>query len=98
MSNYEKILTDDKGNDNIKDQYNKAIEYYNTIGNLSIPEIGNKDSLLGLLVFGYSGTLEDIKRLNDAKEILREAKIKHYCVGDMGSITKIHLQQFIKGL
>ena len=92
MSRYHRILTDPDERSNIKVQYNNVIEYYNYIGDLSLPTIEDKEPLLGLLVFGYDGSIEDTEKLNQVKQILCGAKIKHYCVGDTQNVTKKTLE------
>ena len=89
ISRYEAILKDPQERANSKIQYNRVIDYYNKLGGTHLEPIGDKDPILGLLLFGYSDAERKDKDgdLAKVKKMLNKEKIKCYNIGDTGSFT-----------
>ena len=89
MSRYEAILKNPQERANIKTQYNRVIDYYNSLGGTHLEPIEDKEPLLGLLLFGYSDAERKEKdgTLAKVKKMLKKKKIKFYNVGNTASVT-----------
>jgi hypothetical protein len=90
MSRYEAILKNPQERANIKTQYNRVIDYYNSLGGTPLEPVEDKDPLLGLLLFGYSDAERKDKdgTLAKVKKMLKKEKIKFYNVGNTESVTE----------
>lgn len=90
MSRYEAILKNPQERANIKTQYNRVIDYYNSLGGIPLEPVEDKDPLLGLLLFGYSDAERKDKdgTLAKVKKMLKKEKIKFYNVGNTESVTE----------
>ena len=82
LNRYNNRLKTEK--DQINDQYNKVINFFNNISGRTIPTI-EKEPLLGLLLVEYHR--EDIKRKNSVVKMVKEKGYKVYSIGDTANIA-----------
>lgn len=86
MGRYRKLL---KINEEIvTTQYNKAIEYYNSLSGRQMPLIGDKKPILGLLLVEHSKNEEDLKKIENIQQALAEVGFGVSDIGNTESILK----------
>ena len=73
---------------NIKEQYNNVISYYNYIANKKIPSIGDEKPLLGLLLVEFSRDKYDSDRKKCIYEAFKKEGFGVSSIGDTDSISK----------
>lgn len=72
----------------VKTQYNRTIEYYNSLSGRQMPLISDKKPILGLLLVEHSENEEDIKKIEGIQKALAEVGFGVSNIGNTESVLK----------
>lgn len=97
LKRYKKRLKEET--QQINGQYNKVIDYYNTLSGGNLPHLlPESESLLGLLLVEFTRSEKDTINKKAVQNMMKQESLKMYSIGNTSSLTDATLAAIYKSI